>query len=70
MLLYRTVRSAEEWRELMTDRVLSGWSHDPDGDRPATEAEADDAGDDVYTSSGWNVEPREYPTLAHIARKG
>ena len=65
-MLYRKIESIEDWRKLTSERILSGWYHDADLTQPATEAEADAAGEDIYTDFGWNVEPRQYPVLAHI----
>jgi len=65
-LLYRTIKDKADWTRLNNHRVLTGWSHDPEGRKPASEKEADAAGDDIYTTYGWNVEPKVYPVLAHI----
>lgn len=64
--LYRMVRSAEDWAKIM-DRDLDGWYTDIDCTEPATREQAEQAGDDIYTDCGWNVEPKQYPVLAHTA---
>lgn len=66
MLLYRTIKNKAEWIQITNDRVLTGWSHDPNGRKPASEQEADAAGDDIYTPWGWNAMPLVYPCLIHI----
>lgn len=45
---------------------MTGWYTDSDLRKPATEAQADAAGDDIYTAFGRNVEPKSYPVVAHI----
>jgi len=69
ILLYRKINDRAEWLRLTTERVLTGWYTDSDLSKPATEAQADAAGEDIYTDFGWNVEPKSYPVVAHIEAK-
>lgn len=68
-LLYRTIKNKAEWTRINNDRVLNGWSHDPEGQQIASESEADAASDDIYTDGGSNTEPIRYPALIHIIAK-
>ena len=65
-MLFTTVTSREDWQKLMSGRDLTRWFRDEACANRATEAEADAAGDDVYTEAGWNMEPQSFPVLAHI----
>ena len=65
-LLYRTITNETEWNAMTASRVLTGWFRDSECTVAASEEEADTAGDDIYTESGWNVTPTRYPALAHI----
>lgn len=66
ILLFRQIQDRAEWLRLTTERVNTGWYTDAECSKPATEAEAGKAGEDIYTRDGWNVEPKHYPALAHI----
>lgn len=65
-MLYRMVEDKADWDRLHNERVLTGWYRDIACVYPASDVEADAAGDDIYTTYGWNVEPKTYPVLASI----
>jgi hypothetical protein len=65
-LLYTMVENANDWKSLTSTRDLSRWFLDDEMRFPSGTELADQAGEDIYTQFGWNVEPSSFPVLAHV----